>query len=349
MTVAASTDHALSLDPPIQPDTPIWDVWLSAYRMPALAMADEIGLFEALEADPMGAEALGARIGADPEALKALLPMLAALGMLSVRLGLYRPTSPARTYLLKDSPYYWGHAFTAHRQGALVEGLRRALKGRQAEVQAQSRPGDAWEAGQVSSDMARMVAAFMNSHSMPAAAGVARYGDFAGVTRLLDVGGGSGCFAITLAQADPKLRCTVMELPTMCEVALRYIAQGGVSDRIDTTSVDMFREAWPKGYDAIFFSNIFHDWSLETNAGLSRSAFEALPSGGRIYLHEMLIADDGSGPLAPASFSLMMLIGTRGRQFRFAELKGLLEGAGFVEVEARDTYGHYSLVSAKKP
>jgi len=345
------TDISISLDAPIQPDTPVWDVWLSAYRMPSLAIADELGLFEALDAQPDDAPGLGGRLEVDAEALKALLPMLAALGFLSVRLGRYRPTPVARTYLLKASPLYWGHAFSLHRQGAFIDGFRRALKGRKAPRASGGgrTPGEAWEAGQVPLEMARSVAAFMNSHSVPAAAGVARYGDFAGVRRLLDVGGGSGCFSIALAQAFADMRCTVMELPAMCEVAQRYIAAGAVSDRVDTVSVDMFRSAWPEGYDAIFFSNIFHDWDLATNAQLSGSAFAALAPGGRIYLHEMLIADDGSGPLEPAAFSTMMLLGTKGRQYSLAELKGLLEGAGFRDVEARDTYGHYSLVAARKP
>ena len=63
---------------------------------------------------------------------------------------------------------------------------------------------------------------------------------------------------------------------------------------VDTCTVDMFRQAWPKGYDAIFMSNIFHDWDLEINTRLAASAFAALSSGGRIYLHEMLINEDGS-------------------------------------------------------
>ena len=36
-----------------------------------------------------------------------------------------------------------------------------------------------------------------------------------------------------------------------------------------------------------FLSNIFHDWSLETDLKLATFAFQALPSGGQMILHEM--------------------------------------------------------------
>jgi acetylserotonin N-methyltransferase len=138
-----------------------------------------------------------------------------------------------------------------------------------------------------------------------------------------------------------------MELPTMCEVAQSYIREGGVQDRVDTVAVDMFREAWPRGYDGVFFANVWHDWNFETCAWLAKQTYEALPAGGRIFLHEMLLDDDGDGPLTTVSFSMLML-GTEGQQFTLPELKGLLEGAGFVDVRSRPTYGYYSLVSARR-
>jgi hypothetical protein len=33
----------------------------------------------------------------------------------------------------------------------------------------------------------------------------------------------SGCFCITLAKQNPHLRCAVMDLKPMCEVALDYV------------------------------------------------------------------------------------------------------------------------------
>ena len=334
-------------DLPTADDTPVWDVWLSAYHMPSLAVADRLGLFEALHEAPADAEELARRMRLKAEPLKALLPMLSALGFLVPRGGRYHLTPAARLYLLHDSAFYWGHAFPVARTSMATDTLFARFPAM--EPANAARTSDSWESGQVSAEMALNIARIMHSHSLPAALGAARQGDFAGVTRLLDVGGGSGCFSIALAQHFPKMRCTIMELPAMCERAAQYIAEAGVSDRVDTVTVDMFRAAWPKGYDAIFFSNIFHDWSPEMNAQLSASAFAALPPGGRIYLHEMLINDEGSGPLAAAAFSVLMLVGTKGRQYAFAELSRFLEGAGFADIRATKTYGYYSLVSARKP
>jgi hypothetical protein len=67
-------------------------------------------------------------------------------------------------------------------------------------------------------------------------------------------------------------------------------------------------------------------------------------------LHEMLMNEDGCGPLPTAAFSMLMLLGTRGRQYSLPELRGFLEPAGFNAVEAFSTGGgYYSLVVARKP
>ena len=341
----------MSPTPPSCEDTPIWDAWLAAYQMPALAAADEVGLFEALEATPDDAAGLAGRLQLKAEALRALLPMMAVLGFLRVRLGRYQLTPVARTYLLHDGPFYWGHAFSLHRNLELTLRFVASLRaGTAAAAEDQGpRPSDAWESGQMPPEMAAGVTAFMNSHSVPAAIALAQQDLLGRPRRLLDVGGGSGCFSIALAAARPELKATIMELQPICDLADRYIADAGLSDRVDTRAVDMFRMPWPEGYDAIFMSNIFHDWDPETNDRLAASAFKALPSGGRIHLHEMLINDEGSGPLAPASFSMMMLMGTKGRQYSLAEHAATLTGAGFRDVTAVDSYGYFSVVTAVKP
>src|SRR5690606_25006572 len=117
-----------------------------------------------------------------------------------------------------------------------------------------------------------------------------------------------------------------------------------------TAGVNMFEETWPSGPDGHLFCNVFHDWSFDTNVQLARNSFDALPSGGRIFLHEILVDDDYTGPWPAAAFSIMMVLGTLGQQFSLAEFRDILEAAGFVDVQAERTGGgYYSLVSARKP
>jgi acetylserotonin N-methyltransferase len=317
--------------------------------MPTVVSADELGLFDALGQQPAGADELGQRLGLDPAALKAVLPLLASLGFLVVRLGRYHLTGPAELYLVKQSPFYWGHAFSMHRGSAWAERIKARLRApRAGDDGSERRPVDAWESGQLDVEMARGICAFMHSHSLPAALGVAESAEFETTRRLLDVGGGSGCFSVALAQRWPQLESVILELPVMCELAQGYIEAGAVKDRVTTTVVDMFRQPWPTGFDAVFMSNIFHDWDGPTCAELAAKAYAALEPGGRLHLHEMLISDDGSGPVSAAAFSILMLVGTRGRQYSAAELQRILEGAGFVDVEVDAAYGYFSLVTGHK-
>jgi hypothetical protein len=341
-------------DLPPTDDTAIWDTWLSLHYLSSVTVADELGILQSLHESPVDAVGLAERLGFDRRTTVAVLRMLAAQGYLMQRLGSYQLTDPARLYLLRDSPYYWGHMLgnRSDRHAWLKERLQdRSPEGvpghRGDEATAETSAGS-WASGQVNLERGRRIAASMHSHSLPAATGLARNADFSKVRRLLDVGAGSGCYPIALALANPDLRATIMELPAMCQVAKEYIHDAGVEDRVDTVSVDMFREPWPRGYDAVFFANVWHDWNFETCAFLARQAYEALPSGGHVFLHEMLLDDHGDGPLTTVSFSMLML-GTEGQQFMLPELKSLLEAAGFVDVQSQHTYAYYSLVSATKP
>jgi len=335
---------------PVVDDRAIWDLWLSQHHLPSITVADEIGLFTALEAGPRDTAALAEACDVEARALGIVLGLIAALGFIVRREGDWNLTSVSRTYLLPDGNFYWGPLIMGGRDSdplhaALLGMLRPGEKASPIE----GRPVENWESGQLGSEQARSIARFMHAHSLPAAIGASRTGRFAGVTSLLDVGGGSGVFSIAAALAEPGLRATIMELPAMCEAARDYIAEADVAGRVGTTPVDIFRKDWPTGHDALFFSNIYHDWNEATNRELSAKAFAALPSGGRIFLHEQLMDDTLDGPVTTASFSVLMLRGTRGKQYSLGELTAILESAGFKGVRATHSCGYYSLVEAVKP
>lgn len=336
--------------PATSDDGAFWNIWLSGHYQPVVTAADEMGTFAAISASALSTDDLAAKIGADARALSIHLGLLAALGMVERRDGLWRSTALARTWMHPDGEGYYGpllhnmrDANPLHKQ--MIETLKTGEKGsgRQTFV-------EEWERGELPVDAAHRIAAFMHSHSVASSKAVSRLPVMQGIQSLLDVGGGSGIFAIEIARANPKLAATILEIGTMCTAAQVYIDKFAMGGRVSTLAVDMFRQDWPHGHDAHFFSNIFHDWSDKTCRLLATKSFAALPSGGRIMLHEIMMNDDGTGPLIAAAFSMLMLLGTRGRQFSLPELKDFLEGAGFVDVQAERTGGgYYSLVTAKKP
>ncbi len=335
---------------PIVDNKPILETLFSRWRAPCMSVGVELGLFEELNAAPASAAELAGRLDLNERAMRAVLPVLAGSGILYARGGRYGLTTAARTYLLKDSFFFFGpklmtQARTMNEFAELLKALRQKdeYKGNR------PRPVEGWEAGQISPEMAKGLAGYMQSECVGLAAGAAKSGVYKGVKRMLDVGGGSGVMSIAIARQQPETACTVMDLPTMCAEADKYIEAAGLTGKVETKVVDMFREPWPDGYDGMVFSNIYHDWRFDTCATISALAFKALVPGGRIFLHEMLLDDDLGGPVATAGFSAQMLLGTQGQQFSYLELKTLLEDAGFKDVSVTHTFGYYSVVTGVKP
>jgi hypothetical protein len=336
--------------PPTNDDRLIWDTWESMFRLPIVTAADEAGIFRALGDKAMTTEELGADRSLDSHALGILLAALASSDLIEKREGKWRALPAARTWLHPDAEGYWGGFLGSMRErtgmhAQLMEALRTGKR------PTSSRSGaPEWERGEMSAEAAERIAAFMHAHSQAPALGAAAQSIFGEVRHLMDVGCGSGVYGIEIARGHPQLRVTLMDLAAMADEAGKYVERAQLSGRVGTAGVNMFTEEWPTAPDAHFFSNVFHDWSDETCRLLARKSFAALPSGGRIFLNEILMDDDGTGPWFAASFSLLMLLGTLGKQYSLPEFRDMLEATGFVDVQAlRTGGGYYSLVSARKP
>src|SRR5204862_2373698 len=98
---------------------------------------------------------------------------------------------------------------------------------------------------------------------------------------LLDVGGGTGIYAIACVQRNPNLRAVVWDRPEVLKVAREMVEAYGVADRVDLVPGDMFADPVPSGADVILLSNILHDWEVPEGRTLLRRCWGALPTGGR--------------------------------------------------------------------
>lgn len=331
-------------------DRIMWDLFFSRYPYSVVTAANAVGLFAALSQHSKNTEEVASELSIDARALTIHLGILAALGLIEKRDARWRATAAAQTWLHPQAQGYWGPMLNSFLDSQpLHQQVLATLKTGDRAEEHQSATEE-WERGEMPAAMAKEITAFMNAHSCAASKAVAQQPLFKDIGTLLDVGGGSGIFSIEVAKSWPRLQATIMEIQAVAAEADNYISHAGIGERVNTKTLNMFTQDWPEQFDAHFFSNIFHDWSDATCRLLAAKSFAALRPGGTIILHEMLMDDDGCGPLTTACFSLLMLLGTKGKQYTFPELKSILASAGFVDIDSlKIGSAYYSLVVARKP
>ncbi|WP_407554037.1 methyltransferase [Streptomyces sp. Pv4-95] len=299
----------------------------------ALAEATRLDLFSQLSAAP-GATAVevAARNGLAERPAELLLTACAALGLLRRVGDGYANTPEAEEYLVRGRPDYFGDAvLSLDRRYTGWMRLEESLR-----TDSPTNFDPAAKESMFDPEDTVLTATFWKSMyalSATSARALAAAYDFSPVHLLLDVGGGGAAYDIELCRAHPDLRCTVLDLPFVCELTGERVAAAGLADRIACVPGDFLHDAeLPGGHDAVLLSQILHDWDEETGRLILAKCFAALPSGGRILISELLVDDSKDGPLLPALMSLNMLVSTWGRNYTAAEYGRWLADAGFVDV-----------------
>jgi (2Fe-2S) ferredoxin len=154
-----------------------------------------------------------------------------------------------------------------------------------------------------------------------------------GVKRVIDIGGGSGAYAMAFAHANAKLEAEVFDLETVVPIATRHITEAGLQSRIHTRVGDLRKDAFGSGYDLALLSAICHMLSPEENKDLFRRVYACLAPNARIVVQDHLMSPDKTSPRAGALFAINMLVGTPGGStYSEVEYTAWLNEAGFVEV-----------------
>jgi cyclopropane fatty-acyl-phospholipid synthase-like methyltransferase len=337
----------LNLAPPTCNDALPRETWMSMFHFPTLTVADELGLFSLLHEVPAVASDVAKKLDLGARATEALLGLMTSLGYLVQQDEKFSLTEVSRNFMLPESPYYWGGMLKFMANNPITHSvLLASLRDDKSSVYEAK---EIWETHELEAEKAKLFTSAMHSHSIATAFSAVKQGDFASVKRLLDVGGGSGAFCIALAQKYPQIYSTILELPIICSIAEDYIAADGLSERIDTRAGNFFQDSFPDDYDAILFSNVFHDWNWQKCLYLAKRSFEALPQGGRIFLHEILLSETKDSPIVATSMSMCMIWATEGKQYTASELHQILTEAGFEEILVIPTDAYYSLITARKP
>ncbi|WJW74471.1 methyltransferase [Thiohalobacter sp. IOR34] len=298
----------------------------------------ELGLFEHLSRTP-GADraAIEEALGLAPQPARILLIGLTALKLIEKQDGGYRNAALTEKMLVGEGSATPILGWQRHIVYPGLEDFSRALReGANTGLERFPGPGNTlYQRLSVHPELERVFQDAMSALSAQANQHLLEHMDFSRFRHLVDVGGGDGTNAITLARKYPQLQLTVFDSASVCEIATRKIAAAGLQDRIDTHPGDMFEDPFPEGVDAILFSHIFTIWSLEKNTRLLEKSHQALQPGGSVLVFGMMGDDDDSGPLSTALGSPYFLAIATGEGMLYAwkDYEDCFRKAGFERIE----------------
>jgi SAM-dependent methyltransferase len=348
----------------------IREIAIAFQRSRVLLTAFELDLFTALSTGAKFSSQVAQALGTEKRATDRLMNALCAMGFLQKRGARFSNTPSASGFLVKGKPEYMaGLMHTVHlwsTWSTLTQAVRR---------------GTAVATRHVDESAAKWRTAFiaaMHERASKIAPSVVKMLDLSHVSRVLDVGGGSGAYSMAFARAKRGLKAAVFDLPDIIPLTKKHVRREGLvdgketfSDRIDFVSGDYTIDdlgtgsrdrrakakrrteagcqTRPQAYDLVFLSAIVHSNSVAENRALIRKCTKALNPGGQVVVQDFIVNEDRTGPAPAALFALNMLVGTEaGDTYTETEVRAWMKAAGLSKIIRRDTDFGTTLIIGRK-
>ncbi len=319
---------------------PIMKVALGYMASKHLFAANEIGLFEKLAGQPATLDELAKRADIPPRTLRIVADAVVSLGLLDKQDGRYRNGAAAETFLSGG-------------QGAdlrpMLRLMNRMLYPQWLDFDAAIRTdGGHTKWGKMTAEERRIASKGIAAWTIPTATALAADYDFGRHRHVLDLAGGTGDFLVALLRRHPALAGTLFELPHTVAVARRALADKPEFPRIKIVEGDLFKDALPKGADAVIIANVVHIFSPARNLDMLRGVRHQVAAGARL-----LLIDFWTDPThtEPAAASLMagefLLFAGEGDVYSAQEVQGWLAETGWRPVEHRPLNGPASVIVAE--
>ncbi|KZM49621.1 methyltransferase [Labrenzia sp. OB1] len=315
----------------------------------ALFSALHVGLFSTLSEATLTPEEVAAKSLLDLDRATTLLTALTSLGLVRRDGDGFTNSPAAEAFLVKGRKYDFGDylRFQIDRQMyPFMTQLNDALT-------------DSLDKDQVASyedwfsdpEEARLYSRSQHAGSLGPGRGLAKMVDLSKVKTLLDVGGGTGAFSISLCKAYPQLTSTILDFPNVAGVGEEFIAEEGLSGRITYRPGNALKDSWPESADAVLMSYLFSGVPGTAIPGLVRKAGEVLTPGGRFMVHDFMVDENREGPKLAALWQLQhTAFNPEARSITSDYVAGLMEAAGFDEVRTEVMIpGMTMLVHGRKP
>lgn len=145
---------------------------------------------------------------------------------------------------------------------------------------------------------------------------------------VVDVGGADGTLLTRILAEHAELRGIVVDLPHVEPAATGLITSRDVAARCHFVGADFF-DAVPSGGDIYLLSAIIHDWDDASAVRILRNCREAMHPEARLLLIDAVLPDIADRWTPEQVMDVVMLVLTTGRERREREWRALLDEAGF--------------------
>lgn len=147
--------------------------------------------------------------------------------------------------------------------------------------------------------------------------------------RLLDVGGGHGAFLRRVADAYPDLELGLFDLPEVTRGGADALAGAVGQKRLSLHPGNFFEDPIPTGFDLVSLVRILHDHDDAPAQRLLENIRASLSPGSRLVIAEPMARIPGAEPMGEAFFGLYLWAMGSGRARSPAEIRKMLDQAGF--------------------
>jgi hypothetical protein len=296
-----------------------------AWKTQVIGEAVKLGLFDRIGQGEERAEALAAASGANANGVMRLLRGLATLGLVTHEPGDRFSLTDLGQYLRRDAADSLtgmaGH--WSERMWNSFAGIGESVRTGEA-----SAPSGIDHFAQQQADVRRadVFNRAMAEGSLRVGRALANVYDFEGCKTLMDVGGGYGALLVGPLEAYGHLKGQLFDLPTLSDVALRYLGEQGVGGRVAYIGGSFFASV-PAGADCLMLKFILHDWNDAKSLTILRNCREAVGEGCILIIERIVPETVGPADLDVIRGDLTMLT-VGGKERTEAEYHALLGQAG---------------------
>ena len=269
----------------------------------ALFAALDFDLFTRIERGCASPAALAAETGIAENRMLTLLTALKSLGLIAEREGQLRNAPAASRFLVAGAPGDFRDYIRLVNGAFGYDGFRHlsaALRGERIFPDKGFYEGLVYSAGIGGAQFSSA----QHSGSLGPARLMSKRVDLSDRKQLLDIGGGSGAYSLAFCAANPRLNSTILDFPQTIETARTYARQSGLADRIAHLAGNAITTDWPKGHDVVLMSYVWSAVGGDDIAILARRAFDALPPGGLVLVHDFMVENSREQPAFAAWYLL---------------------------------------------